>query len=96
MAHINAFIKIYRKYLTRTAIAWAACLALFILAYILVLGPQKSNRRRLESTLAEKKELYEFAQRATQEQTKIRLNQQIEGLRDKLKDFSLISKIQLI
>ncbi len=87
MAHIKTFIKIYRKYLTRAAIVWAACLVLFVLVYILVLGPQKSNRRRLESTLTEKKELYEFAQRATQEQTKIRLNEQIEGLRDILKDF---------
>jgi len=69
------------------AIAWAACLALFILAYILVLGPQKSSRKRLESTLAENKELYEFAQRATQEQTKIRLHKQIDGLQDRLKDF---------
>jgi len=87
MAHIKTFIKIYRKYLTRTAIAWAACLVLFILAYILILGPQKSNRKRLESTLTEKKELYEFAQIATQEQTKIRLNEQIEGLRDTLENF---------
>jgi len=87
MANIKAFIKIYRKYLTRAAIVWAACLVLFVLAYILVLGPQKSGRKRLESTLAEKKELYEFAQIATQEQTKIRLNEQIEGLRDTLKNF---------
>ena len=60
---------------------------LFILAYMLVLEPQKSGRKRLESTLAEKKELYEFAQRAAQEQTKILLDEQIEGLRDILKDF---------
>jgi hypothetical protein len=87
MAHIKIFIKIYRKYLTRTAIAWAACLVLFILAYMLVLGPQKSGRKRLESTLAEKQELYEFAQKATEEQTKIRLKEETEGLRDTLKDF---------
>ena len=87
MAHIKTFIKIYRKYLTRAAIVWAACLVLFILAYILVLGPQKSSRKHFESTLTEKKDLYEFAQRATQEQTKIRLNEQIEGLRETLKDF---------
>jgi len=87
MANIKAFIKIYRKYLTRAAIVWAACLVLFVLAYILVLGPQKSGRKRLESTLAEKKDLYELAQIATQEQTKIRLNEQIEGLRDTLKNF---------
>ncbi len=87
MAHIKTFIKIYRKYLTRTAIAWAACLVLFILVYILVLGPQNSSRKRLKSTLAEKKQLYEFAQRATEEQTKIRLNEQIEVRGDILKDF---------
>ena len=60
---------------------------LFVLAFIFVLGPQKSGRRRLENTLAEKKEQHEMAQRATQEQTKIRLNEQIEGLRVILKDF---------
>ena len=87
MAHIKIFIKNYRKYLTRTAIAWAACLVLFILAYMLVLGPQKSGRNRLESTLAEKQELYEFAQKATEEQTKIRLKEEIEGLGNTLKDF---------
>ena len=87
MVRINTFIKIYRKYLIRTAIAWAACLALFVLAYIFVLGPHKSNRKRLESTLAEKKQMYELAQKATQEQTKIQLNEQIENLRNTLKDF---------
>ncbi len=87
MIHIKTFIKIYRKYLTRAAIVWAACLVLFILVYILVLGPQKSSRKHLESTLTEKKQLYEFAQRATQEQTKIRLNEEIESLQDTLKGF---------
>ncbi len=60
---------------------------LFVLAYVFVLGPQKSNRRRLESTLTEKKQEYEMAQRATQQQTRARLNEQIEGLRNILKDF---------
>ena len=87
MAFIKAFIKIYRKYLTRAAIVWAACLVLFVLAYIFVLGPQRSGRKRLESTLTEKKQQYEMAQRAAQEQTKIRLNEQIESLRDILKNF---------
>lgn len=87
MVRINTFIKIYRKYLIRTAIAWAACLALFVLAYIFVLGPHKSNRKRIEGTLAEKKQIYELAQRAAQEQTKIRLSEEIENLRSKVKDF---------
>jgi hypothetical protein len=92
MTRINTFIKIYRKYLTKAAIGWAACLVLFILAYILVLGPQKNDRKRLESALAEKKQLYELAQRAAQEQTKILLDEQIEGLRDKLEDFVVDSE----
>ena len=87
MAHIKTFIKIYRKYLTRAAIAWAACLLLFVLAVIFILGPQKSGRKRLESTLSEKKQQYEMAQKATQEQTKTRLNEQIEGLQDILMGF---------
>lgn len=87
MVRIKAFIKIYKQYLTRAAIAWAACLVLFVLAHLFFLGPQMSSRKRLDNTLAEKKELYEFAQRATQEQTKIRLNKQIEDLQDILKDF---------
>ena len=87
MASIKAFIKIYRKYLTRTVIAWAACLVLFILAYVLVLGPQRSSRKKLKSMLTEKKQQYEMAETAAQEQTRARLNEQIEGLRDILKDF---------
>jgi Tfp pilus assembly protein PilO len=89
MVHINSFIKIYRKYLIRTAIAWAACLVLFVLACIFILGPQKSGRKRLENTLTEKKQQYEMAQKAAQEQTKIRLNGQIENLQNTLKDFVL-------
>lgn len=89
MVHINNFIKIYRKYLIRTAIAWAICLVLFVLAYVFVLGPQKSSRKRLESALTEKKQQYEMAQDATQKKTQIRLNEQIENLQKTLRNFVL-------
>jgi hypothetical protein len=82
-----ALIKIYKKYLMIAAIAWAACLVLLILVYMVVLRPQRNSKKHLENTLAEKKQLYEFAQRAAQEQTKIQLNEQIERLRDRLKNF---------
>jgi len=87
MVNINNFIKIYRTYLIRTAIAWAACLVLFIVAYMFILGPEKKSRKALESTLAENKQMYEFAQKASQEQTKIRLNEQIEKLQGTIKNF---------
>jgi len=89
MVNINNFIKIYRKYLVRTVIAWAVCLVLFVLAYVFILGPEKSNRKRLGSTLTEKKQEYEMAQKAAQEQTKIRLNEQIDNLQNTLRSFVL-------
>ena len=82
-----AFIKIYKKYLTRAAIVWAACLVLLLLVYMIALRPQKSNKKRLEKKIAEKKQIYESAQRAAQEETKIQLNEQIERLRNRLQDF---------
>lgn len=87
MAFIKTFIKIYRKYLMGAALIWAACLVLFLLVYMLVLGPQRSSKKRLESEIAEKKQLHESALRAAQEETKIQLNEQIESLRNRLKYF---------
>ena len=87
MINISNFIKIYRAYLIRTGIAWAVCLVLFVLAYMFILGPQRSSRKRLENTLKETKQQYEMAQVAAQEQTKIRLNEQIESLQGTIKDF---------
>jgi Tfp pilus assembly protein PilO len=71
----------------RAAIIWAACLALFFLAYIFLLGPQMKGRKHLENELAETKQEYEMAQIAAREQTKVRLNEEIENLRGVLKGF---------
>jgi len=87
MINVGNFIKIYRTYLIRTAIAWAVCLVLFVLAYIFILGPQMSNRKQIESTFQEKKQQYELAQKATQDKTKIQLNEQITYLQNTIKDF---------
>jgi len=84
---IKTFIKTYRKYLTRAALILAACLALLFLVYMLTLRPQKSSEKRLDSELAEKKQMYEFAQKAAKKETQIQLNKQIEQLRNKLSDF---------
>jgi Tfp pilus assembly protein PilO len=66
---------------------WAACFVVFLLVYILVLGPHKNNKNLIESKLAEKKQVYESALRAAQKETKIQLNEQIEHLQNRLKDF---------
>jgi hypothetical protein len=54
---------------------------------MLVLRPLKGSQKRVENRLAEKKQMYESALRATQEETKIRLNEEIERLQSRLKDF---------
>ena len=66
---------------------WAACFVVFLLAYLLVLGPQKSHIKHIENKLFEKKQVVESALRAAREETKIRLNEQIERLQSRLTDF---------
>lgn len=81
------FIKTHKKYLTTAGLIWAACFVMFLLAYMLVLGPQKNYKKRIENKLAERKQVYESALRVAQKETKIRLNEQIERLQSRLKDF---------
>ena len=87
MTFIKALIQMYRKYLMRAAIVWAACVVLFFVAYLILLKPQIKTKMNLQNTLNEKKQLYESAQKAADEQTKIRLNEEIESLRNTLKNF---------
>ncbi len=76
-----------RQRLMTAGLIWAACFVIFLLAYMLVLEPQKNYEKRIENKLAEKKQVYESALRAAQKETKIRLNEQIERLQSKLQDF---------
>jgi Tfp pilus assembly protein PilO len=80
--------KALKKNLKISAVIWAACLVLFVLIYILVLGPQSRTRERLESEYNESKQTYEFAQNAAREETKNRLLEQIESLRNDLGVFT--------
>jgi hypothetical protein len=81
------FIKTYKKYFTTAALIWAVSLVLFALVYILILRPLKDDRERLENRIDEKKQLHEAALRASQEETKIHLNEEVQSLRDRLNDF---------
>ncbi len=82
-----SFMKTHKKYLMTTGVIWAVCSVVFLLAYILVLGPQKNLEKRIENKLTESKQVYESALRAAQKETKIRLNEQIERLQTRLGDF---------
>jgi Tfp pilus assembly protein PilO len=87
MVHIKTFIKIYKECLTKAGIMWAACLVLFVLAYLFVLGPQINGKKHLENNLKEKKQQYETAQIAAREQTRNRLNEEIKSMQSILKNF---------
>ena len=78
---------IYRKYFTTAALIWAGCFVLFLLVYVFVLAPQRKSKKQIEKQLAERKQVYNSALKAAQEKTKIQLNEQIEHLRNGLKDF---------
>ncbi len=82
-----AFIETHKKSLTKAAVAWAVCLVLFLLAYMVVLRPQSINKKRLDATLTEQKESYEAAQAAAQESTQTQLHEQIGQLQERLRDF---------
>jgi len=82
-----SFTNTHKKYLMTAGLIWAACSVVFLLAYILVLRPQKNYEKRIENKLAESKQVYESALRAARKETKIRSNEQIERLKTRLKDF---------
>ncbi len=80
---------IYKKYLTTVILTWAGCFILFLFINMLVLAPQKKSKTQIEKQLAEKKQEYDYAIKASQEGTKTQLNEQIEGLRNTLKGFAV-------
>jgi hypothetical protein len=83
---------IYRKHLVTVALVWAGCSALFLLVYILILAPQNKSKRQIEKELLEKKQTYSAALERTQEETKRRLNKEIEDLQDSLNEFVIDSE----
>lgn len=82
-----SFLKTYKEYFIVSAFVWAACFILFIVAYLLVIGPQNKQRKKVESELNNFTQMYEFAQKAAQEETKSKLKNEIELLQDRLTNF---------
>lgn len=78
---------IYRRYFVKTALTWAGCFMLFFFIHMLMLAPQGKNKKQIERQLAGQKQIYASALKATQQETKVRSNEQIEQLRNALKDF---------
>ena len=82
-----SFIKIHKNYLMVAGAIWAASFAASLLAYLLVLVPQKDYIEHIENKLTEQKQVFESAQRAAREETRVQASEHIERLQSRLKDF---------
>lgn len=80
---------IHKKYLTTVSLIWLAFVVLFIIAYLFLLAPQRKAKKQIEQQLAEKEKIYNSVQEMAQEETKIKLNEQIKSLQNILKDFAI-------
>jgi len=78
---------VYKKYFTKAALVWAGCFVLFFFVYTLMLAPQKNSKEQLEKQLAEKKQICDSALKTAQKETKTQLDEQLEHLRNRLKNF---------
>ncbi len=81
------FIKTYKKYLKVSALIWIICLVAFVLSYFLLIGPQNDTKKNIETKLVQSKEEYQMAQIASRPETKVLINEEIGGLKNKLDDF---------
>jgi len=77
----------YKEYLVRTMKAWGGLSLLFLLIIFFVIMPQHERKKQLKKQLAEKKQLHQQALKASQEETQIMLNKEIDSLREDLRKF---------
>lgn len=66
---------------------WACCFVFLLIIYMLVLAPQAKTKKMIKKQLMEKKLLFERAQEITQKETRLKLNEQIDDLRDELRNY---------
>jgi preprotein translocase subunit YajC len=76
-----------KKYCTTVALVWLGCAILLFFIYMIVLEPQRQNRKSVEEELAEKKLAYEEALKAKDEVILAKLAGDLDGLQSKLKNY---------
>lgn len=75
------------RYFKTVGVVWGGCFVVLVLAYVLVFGPQKKLRRQADMELEEKQQMYHAVIKTAQEENRVKLNKQIEELRNKLNCF---------
>ena len=81
-----------KKYFATMGLIWVGCGVVFIFVNTLLLAPQKRQRQQIENQLDQIKQTYRSALKVAQEETQTRARQQIEQLREQLKDFVVDSE----
>jgi Tfp pilus assembly protein PilO len=79
--------RIYSRYFKTAGSMWGGCLVLFVLAYVLMIGPQRKLRQQTEKELEAKQQMYHAVIKAAQEENRVKLNEQIEQLRSRLGEY---------
>jgi len=82
----------YRKQLITAGLIWAGYLAVLVLAYTFLLAPQTRTKRQIARELAEQKQAYDRALEKAQEKGRVKLNEQIEHLKNTLSEFATNSE----
>jgi len=75
------------KYLKTAAFVWSCCIVVFVLVFLLILLPHSKKKIYFEGKYREIEGSAVEAFLAAQEQTKIRLNEHIDKLNERLGDF---------
>ena len=76
-----------RKFYSTVALALAACIILLFFAYMIVLEPQRQDKKNVASRLAEQRRAFDAAQNAAKQETQDRLASEVADLKNTLSKF---------
>lgn len=76
-----------KKYCTTISLVWLGCAILLFFAYMIVLEPQRQNRKSVANRLAKQILAYKAAEKANNDATQARLAGELDGLQAKLKNY---------
>ncbi len=77
----------YKKYIVAMGIVWTVSLILFAVVYYVTIAPQMKVKNQVFKESVEKKQLFESAVSAAQEDNKKKLANELEELKTRLSDY---------
>lgn len=82
-------MKIEKKHFKPMVVIWSSCFVVLVIVHIILVSPQKKRQKKVETQLTEIKKTYDSAVNATQNESKSKLNEDVEKLQNKVGDFAL-------